>query len=160
MNSDHNMIGVLMETNSPWPRVRFKDSTQAIPSLEPGFLLVRPKRGGIGEHWGAVLPSGLILEGQIGVGPRVVAFSDFVSHDERVDIIMPPNEFRDFDAIGNRARWVLARQDPSDLFTKNCEHTAMFVATGKNFSGQILTLLLVGICSAILFIIRANQISS
>ena len=149
-----------MGNESPWPRKRFRYSFQAIPYLEPGDLVVRPKRGGIGEHWGAVLPNGSIIEGQVGVGARETDYSDFVAPNERLDIIKPPIEFRDPSVIEYRARLVLSRCDPYDLFKKNCEHTAMFVATGRASSGQIFLLSLLVGCSAALLIIKANERSA
>lgn len=149
-----------MTQNTPWPRIPFKNILEAKPFLVPGDLISRPKRGGIGEHWGVFLPNGNILERQLEDGVRVIAVEDFAILNEKIFVVKPPDQFRNFVEIEFRANQELSYGKIYDFLTRNCEHTATYVATGRASSGQIFLLFLLTGLSLGLYLISKNQKTS
>jgi len=144
-----------MEGNvDSWPHYHFRNISEAIPYIETSDLIVRPKRGGPGDHWGVVLAGGLVLEGRAGLGSCLTGLSDFATK-ERVTVIKPPPLYRGI--INMRANKELLTGKPYDFFTNNCEHVARRAATGESTSGQIAVLTVLGVASAGLFLMSSRN---
>ncbi len=112
-----SLEGKIMEGNiDSWPRSYFRNINEAIPYIETSDLIVRPKRGGPGDHWGVVLAGGLVLEGQAGLGSCLTGLSDFAPK-ERVTVIKPPHLYRGI--INMRANKELLTGKPYDFLTNN-----------------------------------------
>jgi hypothetical protein len=109
--------------------------------VQPGDILIRPKKSGFGYHYGTGLSNGLVKDNTPEDGKHVTTFEGF--HDGLPAWIVRPNR----SPVENLMVEQRALSNVGDLYhleTDNCEHDMTFAQTGVATSSTVNTVLGLG----------------
>jgi hypothetical protein len=119
----------------------------------PILVITRPKKHGIGTHWGVHFPNGYVYDYLHNVGLRVCTPEEFAD-GLKVTVV---REIPWHMALSVRARLDELSQNPRkyDLLSWNCETFAEWLTSGVPKSAQVVaTLLLVGVTALLVVVAK------
>jgi hypothetical protein len=121
--------------------------------LSIGDLLIRPKCLGFVEHEGVFVGSNSVITNTPDKGEHLSTIQEFAAGQPvRVQRTgANPNE------IIARAKAILAKPRKYDPAIRNCQHTAAEVITGAAKSRQVMTVLLVVVCVAVVYVVGRSR---
>lgn len=96
------------------------------------------------QHVGAYYGNGLVLHNHRTNGAELVSLQQFANEK---NVVVLEGGVNDVSAFYNRVHHVLARRQPYDFVTNNCEHTASYVREGVAKSPQLVFFGILGLCA-------------
>lgn len=116
-------------------------------------LLVRPKLGGPGHHYGVLLDHGRlgqrVLELQWDRGPRLISHSEF-AQGRRVTNELELRGAAEISRALERARKAVSSSQRYGLLDSNCEHFARSIIERRRASWQVSTVLAIAVAIFVL----------
>jgi hypothetical protein len=122
--------------------------------FDPIQVLTRPKKNGLGTHFGVRFPSGEVIDYTAGDGFRRVTFREF-AEGEKVTVVREiPWSHGPF--VRARLDDLMRNPRDYDLLTWNCETFAEWLTSGVERSAQVVGgLLLIGSVFALALVARS-----
>lgn len=107
-----------------------------LTSFASGIAVVaRPKLNGLGEHWGVLLPNGMVAHTTDDKGPHYVTYQEFAAGKQVKEIRKVPLSERQ--ATLSRVHHEITHPSAYDLLANNCEIFANRVTGGVPESQQV-----------------------
>lgn len=117
-------------------------------------VIARPKLNGLGEHWGVLLPNGMVAHTTDGKGPHYVTYQEFSAGKQVKEIRKVPMSEKQ--ATLSRVHQEISQPSDYDLLANNCEIFANRITGGAPESQQVKWGFLLALAGFSVFLAKAG----